>query len=57
MVSGISTQAHRFIEASIPLALRKDIFGHLATQVHKNHVTKHPNDPEGDTESLIVLAD
>ena len=39
------------------MALRKkDIAGHLGTQVHRNHVIKHPNGPGGDPARFIISA-
>ena len=40
------------------MALRKkDIAGHLGTQIHRNHVSKHPNGPGGDPARFILSAD
>ena len=40
------------------MALRKkDIAGHLGTQIHRNHVSKHPNGPGGDPARFVISAD
>ena len=40
------------------MALRKkDIAGHLGTQIHRNHVSKHPNGPGGDPARFVISAE